>query len=528
MVGAPDPEVVTHDVVAVDLHSMLHFDFLGNESAYAQENVGQYHGIFGVAYTGFLMADLEHGVRGVPCVEQNGGNLHAVDVIDQDTGLGALGRNDRRPSQTHHQRVGKSDVQRLGQFEHARSEEQVFARGQILVELAGAHARTGHEEVVEQVDHRAFAHIGLCVADALAVAAYGGTEHLEAAVVTDEQEGFFAYNGSGGDERHVAAAVPVGVGIACQVGLVAQHVTDEYEIVSTLGEAAAALIQETVAGEPLLLSVGTHRGVKTAVGRESAADPAVLPLVAHRALRIHAAVRRGLRYGPVEHLLMFVAFGADHREVLDRTPEGACAVVVTQGRRRLHVADLHIVGHLAQTGHVRVETYAELAGSSVVARLEEQRVAPFAHLVVECPAGVAAESRAVMKPVDLAVYRLGLVRRSVDPYVRTEQLGSGAEARYGVAVSFQHYVIVIIWIPLGLAVGEARTGGAPYYPVVAYASCGTLYNVLAVSSADEAAEVQRDAVPANFQRRGISRNRGGRCHGCRDHQIKFLHPHGFR
>lgn len=61
MVGAPNPEVVANDVVAVDFEGCVDMGFPWDEATDAEEHVGEDDGVFDVAGSGWLVADFEEG-----------------------------------------------------------------------------------------------------------------------------------------------------------------------------------------------------------------------------------------------------------------------------------------------------------------------------------------------------------------------------------------------------------------------------------------------------------------------------------
>src|SRR5262249_31305490 len=124
VVGAPEPQVVADDVVAVD-HQALG-GLADGSAADPEEDVVEHRRVGRVVGGGAGRADLHQrlGVGG-PGVDEQTGQVHTVDVGGGDGGDPVV-RHQGGQAQAQHHGVRPGDVQRAGQVVDARGEQQVL------------------------------------------------------------------------------------------------------------------------------------------------------------------------------------------------------------------------------------------------------------------------------------------------------------------------------------------------------------------------------------------------------------------
>ena len=96
MIGSPNPEMVTNDVVTVDDNCLIHIDMSASEASYAEEKVGQQSRVVCVAnFCVCFRANLHQRVRGIVCIEHQRCDGNAINVVHQYCRLATLARNNR-------------------------------------------------------------------------------------------------------------------------------------------------------------------------------------------------------------------------------------------------------------------------------------------------------------------------------------------------------------------------------------------------------------------------------------------------
>ena len=129
--------------------------------------------------------------------------------------------------------------------------------------------------------------------------------------------------------------------------------------------------------------IAAGRSVKTTVGCITATHPTVAPLSAKHAVGKHPSHRSRLRHRPLERLRLIISFRTNHSQILNRTPECAGAVAISQMGRCVNIGNLHIIGCGSEAGYMHVERNIYQSCFLIFPGLEQQGIAVGIHLMSE-------------------------------------------------------------------------------------------------------------------------------------------------
>ncbi|PAV67663.1 hypothetical protein WR25_18011 [Diploscapter pachys] len=275
VVGAPDPEMVADDMVAVDFQTGPGVPH--GSPADAEEEIGEQCRIVTMIAVRAARPDLhQHRRRLRSGVDQQSGDRHPRHVGDGDGGRSAFGQKGRE-TEAEDDRIGPHHPQRFAQAIHAGRQQQMAPGRERAVDGRDRRGRIGDEHGVQ----RHMASGGRLIPGyAARITAERRDEDRPFAPRPDAQERLLAYHRHGRHRR-------IGWSREARRGR-ARNPHEHHVPVRSLPALHAA-----VAGEPLLLRTGADRPVHPAIRHEAAARPAAI-VQGEVAGQMDAAIGRSL------------------------------------------------------------------------------------------------------------------------------------------------------------------------------------------------------------------------------------------